>query len=87
MEYVKNLSRSEAQYKYVGLTKEAREEFPETGKNFKLKFRNKTYQIWVNNKNCFMISQLYGVYEFQEDDEVKIVNKPNDSFELSLIKS
>lgn len=27
----------------------------------------------VNNKNCIMLSQLYDVYQFQEDDEVKII--------------
>ena len=85
MKFIKNLSRSEAKYKYVGLTKEARQEFPETGKNFKLRFKNKTYDVWVNNKNCFMISQLYGVYEFQENDEIKVVKKNDNIFELTVI--
>lgn len=84
MEFIKNLSRSEAKYKYVGLTKEARQEFPETGKNFKLRFRNKTYEMWVNSKNCFMISQLYKIYEFQENDQIKITSKPDGSFELTV---
>jgi len=35
----------------------------------------------VNNKDCIMLSQLYAVYQFQEDDEITITkNKQN--FEL-----
>jgi len=84
MEYVKHLTTSEAKYKYLDLTKEAREEYPKTGELFDLKFKNKTYKVWVNNKDCFMISQLYKQYQFQEGDEIKVVKKNENTFELSL---
>jgi hypothetical protein len=83
MEFVKRLSPSEAKYKYVGLSKSAREEFPEKDKIFKLKFKNKTYDMKVNNKNSIMLTQLYAVYEFQENDEIKIISNRN-LFELKV---
>jgi len=84
VEFVKNLSNSEAKYKYIGLTKLARQHFPKKDEIFKLKFKNKIYDMKVNNKDCIMLSQLYHRYQFQENDEVKIVKKVNDLFELSL---
>ena len=84
MEFVKNLSGSEAKYKYLGLTKKARAEFPEKDKIFKLKFKGKIYDMKVNNKDCFMISQLYHRYQFQENDQVKIVTKAKGPFELTV---
>ena len=85
MEFTKNLSPSEAKYKYVGLSKKAREEFPEKDVLFKLKFKGKTYDMKVNNKDCIMISQLYAVYQFQEDDEIKIKKIDLENFELKLV--
>ncbi|MDE2589972.1 MAG: hypothetical protein KGL95_09955 [Patescibacteria group bacterium] len=82
MEFVKRLSPSEAKYKYLGLNKKAIEDLPEKGQIFKLKFRNKTYSMKVNNKNCIMLTQLYYEYEFQPEDEVKITKKKDSSFEL-----
>ncbi|MBM3910232.1 MAG: hypothetical protein FJ356_01115 [Thaumarchaeota archaeon] len=82
MEFVKRLSQSEAKYKYIGLTKKIREEFPEKDQIFKLKFKNKIYDMKVNNKNCIMLSQLYAVYQFQENDEVTIKMKNDSNFEL-----
>ncbi|RJQ25805.1 hypothetical protein C4565_07985 [Candidatus Parcubacteria bacterium] len=73
MEFSKQLSRSEAKYKYIGLPKKIREEFPERDQIFKLKFKNKIFDMKVNNKNCIMLTQLYNVYQFQENDEVKII--------------
>jgi len=73
VEFSKQLSRSEAKYKYIGLPKKIREEFPERDQIFKLKFKNKIFDMKVNNKNCIMLTQLYNVYQFQENDEVKII--------------
>lgn len=84
MEFVKRLSPSEAKYKYVGLPKTTREEFPEKDQIFKLKFKNKTYDMRVNNKNCIMLTQLYDVYQFQENDEIEITAKKGLSFELKV---
>jgi len=84
MEFVKNLTYSEAKYKYIGLSNRARLSFPETGKTFKLRFRNKAYEMWVNSKKCFMISKMYSVYEFQENDQIKIISKPDGSFALTV---
>ena len=84
MEFVKRLSPSEAKYKYLGLNKKAIEELPEKQQIFKLKFKNKTYNMKVNNKNCIMLTQLYYEYEFQPEDEVKIIKKKDDSFELTV---
>lgn len=84
MEFIKSLSASEAKYKYVGLTKEAREEFPQKDEIFKLKFKNKIYEMKVNIKNCIMLTQLYEIYQFQESDEIKIIKKNDKNFELIL---
>jgi len=84
MEFTKNLSPSEAKYKYVGLTKKAREDFPEKDVIFKLKFKGKTYDMKVNNKDCIMLSPLYHVYQFQEDDEIKIKKIDKENFELTV---
>ena len=87
MEFVKNLSASEAKYKYVGLPKDTRDEFfPDKDVIFKVKFKGKTYDMRVNNKNCIMLTQLYEKHQFQENDELKIVNK-KDSFEFSVNSS
>ncbi len=86
MEFSKQLSRSEAKYKYIGLPKKIREEFPEKDQIFKLKFKNKTYDMKVNNKNCIMLTQLYDIYEFQENDPITIIIK-NDIFEMKVNSS
>jgi len=87
MEFVKRLSQSEAKYKYVGLPKSTREEFPEKDKIFKLKFKTKNYDMKVNNKNSIMLTQLYEAYQFQEGDEIKITSKSGSSFELQVEES
>ena len=84
MEFVKNLSPSEAKYKYIGLPKKVREEFPEKDKVFKLKFRDKIYDMKVNNKDSIMLTQLYHHYQFQENDQVKFINKKHNLFELTV---
>ena len=54
VKFEKNLSPSEAKYKYVGLVKSVREEFPEKDQNFTLKFKNKkskeynTFQVTIS---------------------------------------
>jgi len=85
MEFVKQLSTSEAKYKYLGLNKKVREEFPEKDQIFKLKFKNKTYDMKVNNKDCIMLSQLYYEYQFQDGDEVKITKRKDGIFEITVI--
>jgi len=72
VEFSKNLSRSEAKYKYFGLPKKIREEFPEKDKIFDIKFQGKTYKMKVNNKDSIMLTQLYGAHEFQEDETLTI---------------
>jgi len=84
MEFVKNLSPSEAKYKYIGLPKKIREEFPKKDKVFKLKFKNKIYEMKVNNKDSIMLTQLYHIYQFQEDDQLKFITKSHDLFELTV---
>ena len=84
MEFVKNLSPSEAKYKYIGLPKKVREEFPKKDKIFKLKFKDKIYDMKVNNKDSIMLTQLYHRYQFQENDQVKFINKKHDLFELTV---
>ena len=84
MKFVKNLSPSEAKYKYLGLPKKAREEFPEKDEIFKLKFEGVTFDMKVNNKDSIMISQLYYVYQFQENDEIEIKKDAKGNFELTV---
>lgn len=74
MEFVKELSASEAKYKYVGLPKKTREEFPPKDEPFDIKFKGKTYKLKVNNKNCIMLTQLYDVHQFIEGESIKFVS-------------
>ncbi len=73
MEFIKDLSRSEAKYKYVGLPKSTREEdFPKKDILFDVKFKGKIYQMKINNKNCIMLTSLYSAHEFQEGETLTI---------------
>ena len=84
MKFVKELSRSEAKYKYVGLPNKIREEeFPEKDEKFSVKFQGKSYQMSVNNKNCIMLSQLYSVHEFQEGETLTISSSKS-GYEMSV---
>ena len=85
MKFSKDLSPSEAKYKYIGLSKKAREEFPEKDEKFFVTFKGKTYQMSVNNKDSIMLSQLYEAYQFQPDDEIKIKSGENGDFEISVL--
>ncbi len=74
MNFSKDLSPSEAKYKYFGLPKDTREEFPEKDELFDVKFKGKNYKMRVNNKNSIMLTQLYGAHEFQEGDTLTITS-------------
>ena len=82
--FVKNLSTSEAKYKYVGLPKSIRDEFPEKDEIFKVKFKGKIYDMKVNNKDCIMLTQLYEKHQFTEDDEIIITDGKKGTFELTV---
>jgi len=82
VKFVKNLTPSEAKYKYLGLSKKDRAEFPEKDVFFKMKFKNKKYDMRVNNKSSIMLSQLYDAHQFQPDDEIEITKKDDKNFEL-----
>lgn len=83
MEFTKNLSPSEAKYKYLGLPKKDREQFPEKDQIFEMEFKGKSYNVKVNNKDSIMISHLYDAHQFQEGDLIKITKKKN-SYLLSV---
>ncbi len=82
--FTKNLSASESKYKYVGLPKTIREEFPEKDVTFKVRFKGKTYDMKVNNKDCIMLTQLYEKHQFRENDELKITQGKKGLFEFTV---
>jgi len=82
VEFVKELSASEAKYKYVGLPKSIREEFPPKDEVFKLRFEGKAYDMRVNNKDCIMLTQLYERHRFVEGDEITVTDGKKGTFEL-----
>ena len=84
MKYSKDLSRSEAKYKYIGLPHKIRdEEFPEKDELFDVEFQGKTYKMKVNNKECIMLSQLYQTHVFQEGETLTIKSAKK-GYEFSL---
>jgi len=83
MEFSKELSKSEAQYKYLGLPKKTREEFPDKEEFFDVKFEGKIYKMRVNNKNCIMLTQLYEKHEFKEGETLTIKSAKN-GYEFSV---
>ena len=83
VEFTKNLSHSEAKYKYLGLPKKIRSEFPEKDQIFKMAFKGKSYDMKVNNKDSIMISHLYDAHQFHEGELIKIIKKKN-SYSLSV---
>ena len=82
MEFNRSLSASEAKYKYVRLPKSIRDKFPEKDEVFKLLFRDKTYDMVVNNSDCIMLTQLYETYGFTEGDFITITDHEKGVFEL-----
>lgn len=84
IKFVKTLSASESKYKYVGLTKSIREEFPEKDVKFKVKFKKKIYNLSVNNKNCIMLTKLYEKYTFKENDTIRLIEVKNSIFDLTV---
>ncbi len=84
MEFSKDLTPSEAKYKYLGLPKKIREEeFPEKDEIFDVKFKGKVYKMKVNNKDSIMLTQLYGAHEFKEDETLSIKSLKK-GFEFSV---
>ena len=84
MEFLKQLSKSESKYKYVGLPKNIREEnFPEKDELFDVKFETKNYKMKVNNKDCIMLTQLYDTHTFEEGETLKIKSSKK-GFEFSV---
>ena len=83
--FSKDLSRSEAKYKYLGLTKVTREEFPEKDELFDVKFKGKNFKLKVSGKtkDSIMLTQLYSAHEFQEGDTLTIKSTKN-GFEFSV---
>ena len=84
MEFTKNLSPSEAKYKYLGLPKKIRAEFPPKDDIFQVEFKTRSYKMKVNNKNSIMISQLYDAHQFRESDLLKIVKNDITAFSFSV---
>ena len=84
MEFEKSLSPSETKYKYLGLPKKIRAEFPPKDEIFQVEFKTKSYKMKVNNKNSIMISQLYDAHQFRESDLLKIVKNDIASFSFSV---
>jgi len=84
VEFTKNLSPSEAKYKYLGLPKKIRTEFPPKDEIFQVEFKTRSYKMKVNNKNSIMISQLYDAHQFRESDLLKIVKNDITSFSFSV---
>jgi len=60
-----------------------REEFPEKDILFKVKFKKKTYDLSVNNKNCIMLTQLYEKHTFKENDTIRIIEVKDNIFEIT----
>ena len=83
MNFEKSLSHSEAKYKYLGLPKKDRGQFPEKDQIFEMKFKGKSFNMKVNNKDSIMISHLYDVHQFQEGELIKIIKK-KDTYLLSV---
>ena len=84
MEFSKNLSPSEAKYKYLGLPKKIRAEFPPKDEIFQMKFKGKSYKMKINNKDSIMITQLYDAHQFQESDLIKVVKSDDANFSFSV---
>ena len=83
MEYERSLSYSEAKYKYFSLIKKVRNNFPDKDVLFKAKFKRKTYDLKVNNKNAIMLSELYPRHQFSEGDTVKFTKHKDGIFEIT----
>jgi len=78
------LSPSEAKYKYFSLTKSSRDMFPKKDQIFKTIFKNKKYELKVNNKNCIMLTSLYSAHEFLPGQTVSFKKIKENEFELSV---
>ena len=54
------------------------------GKNILDHIESKNYKMKVNNKNCIMLTQLYGIHQFRESDLLKIVKNDITDFLFSV---
>jgi len=79
MGFSKTLSKSEAKYKYLGVTSSMRDEFPEKNEVFDVKFKGKIYGMKVSGetKDSIMLTQLYDAHEFQEGETLTVKTKKN----------
>ncbi|MDH3488535.1 MAG: hypothetical protein OEL82_10925 [Nitrosopumilus sp.] len=66
------MNRPEARHRYWHIIKEDRDFFPPAGKEFQLKFHDKTYVLKVNHKDDIMTGQIYHDYRLLEGNEIKI---------------
>lgn len=71
-QYSRPLKKPEARHRYWHILKEDRDFFPESGKIFKLKFHEKTFDMKVNHKEDIMTGQLYHLYQFLEGHRIII---------------
>ena len=85
MKFSKDLSHSEAKYKYLGLTKKNREEFPKKDELFDVKFKGKNYKMKVTGltKDSIMLTPLYSAHEFQPGETLTI-KSVKQGFEFSI---
>lgn len=85
MGFSRTLSPNEAKYKYITLSQDEREEFPEKDKLFDVNFQGKTYQLKVSGKtkDNLMLTPLYETHEFQEG-ETLIITPIKKGFEFSV---
>ena len=81
-EFQKTLSRPEARHRYWHIHKDQRGFFPESQKEFKLEFDNKSFTIKVNHKDDIMTGQLYERYRFMEGDRIIVRKKKNSIYAL-----
>lgn len=76
------LPASDARYKYVGLPKSARGEFPPKHKVFKLIFQGKNHDMTVSNKDCIILTQMHEKHWFVEGDEVTTMDGKKEPLRL-----
>ena len=82
--YTKTISKTESKYRYWQIHKVERNFFPEKFKPFKIRFREKMYDVKVNNRDCIMTGLFHYDYIFQEGDTITIIKNNKGIFELTL---
>lgn len=81
-EYSRHLKKPEARHRYWHIQKDDRNFFPESNKNFNLKFHGKTYELKVNHKDDIMTGKLYEKYQFLEGHQIIVTKKDETCYEL-----